>query len=220
MAIIETVFDITYLTLVIALGARLLALEDKGARLFGLMAVLLGAGDAFHLIPRIVSHWSPGGFAAHAAALSWGQFVTSITMTIFYLLYYVFYKRQTGKGTPAKDMLVYLLAGLRIVLIALPQNGWGTQPGSYSFGIIRNIPFAVLGVLLIAWSYQERRTEGMRHMAVLIFFSFLFYIPVVLWAQFVPVIGALMMPKTAAYLLLVMTGYRYFMEKYRRRSLA
>ena len=88
MAIVESLFDVTYLSLVIGLGIRLLLEKSKDAKLFGLMAILLGAGDAFHLLPRIVSHLNPKGFEGHSFALSWGQFITSITMTIFYVLYY------------------------------------------------------------------------------------------------------------------------------------
>lgn len=219
MALFESIFDISYLILVIGLGIRMLLLEEKGARLFGLMGVLLGAGDAFHLIPRVVSHLSEGGFAANALALSWGEFVTSITMTVFYLLYYFYYRMQTGKGTAAKNIAVYTLVGLRIALTLLPQNGWGTMPGNYTFAILRNIPFAVLGMLLIIWSWRDRETDGLRHMGMLIFFSFIFYAPVVLWARFIPVVGALMIPKTVAYLLLVVAGFRYYIREFRLASI-
>ena len=48
MAIFESLFDVTYLSLVIGLGVRLLLEKTKGAKLFGIMAILLGMGDAFH----------------------------------------------------------------------------------------------------------------------------------------------------------------------------
>lgn len=218
MALFESIFDLSYLILVIGFGIRLLMLEDKGAKLFGLMGVLLGAGDAFHLIPRVISHLSEGGFEANAWALSWGQFVTSITMTVFYLLFYFYYKKQTNKGTKLKDGLVYALVVLRIILVALPQNGWGIMPGNYTFSILRNVPFAILGILLIKWSWEERNREGLKHMATLIFFSFLFYVPVVLWAPFVPWVGAFMMPKTVAYLLLVYVGFKNYNKKFKKSS--
>ena len=37
--------------------------------------------------------------------------------------------------------------------------------------------------------------------------SFAFYIPVVLWADLVPAIGFLMMPKTCAYVWTVLIGF-------------
>lgn len=215
MAIFESIFDILYLSLVIGLGSRLLLEKKKGAKLFGSMAILLGLGDAFHLIPRIISHLSPLGFEGHSFALSWGQFVTSITMTFFYVFYYYFYRNQSGDRDNTKRIIVYVLAALRIGLVLLPQNGWGNVPGNYLFGIYRNIPFAILGALLIFWSYKERNKEGLNHMWLLILLSFLFYIPVVLWSEQFPLIGALMMPKTAAYLMIVVLGYKYFVGEFK-----
>ena len=56
-AIIETVFDIFYLVTVLTLGIRMIRSSKAGTqfRLFGLMAVVLGAGDSFHLVPRALA---------------------------------------------------------------------------------------------------------------------------------------------------------------------
>lgn len=53
-AIMETAFDVVYLVTVITLGVRMIAgcRGEEQFRLFGIMAVVLGAGDAFHLVPR------------------------------------------------------------------------------------------------------------------------------------------------------------------------
>ena len=57
-AIIETVFDIFYLVTVLTLGIRMIRGSKAGTqfRLFGLMAVVLGAGDSFHLVPPCPGH--------------------------------------------------------------------------------------------------------------------------------------------------------------------
>ena len=49
-AIAETVFDIIYLTLVITVGIQMILKShgNKQYKLFGIMAVTLGAGDTFH----------------------------------------------------------------------------------------------------------------------------------------------------------------------------
>ena len=219
MAIFESIFDLMYLALVIGLGIRLLIEKGKITKMFGIMAILLGFGDSFHLLPRIVSHLSPGGFEANAAFLSWGQFVTSITMTIFYVIFYHFYKNQSGDDDKRKMFAVYALAALRIVLILLPANNWGHMPGNYMFGIYRNIPFAILGGLLICWAYQRRDCPGFGRMWYLILISFLCYIPVVLWSDSFPIVGILMIPKTLAYLMIVVSGYRYFVGEFGKINL-
>lgn len=219
MQIFESIFDILYLGIVIALGIRLLFEKNKEAKLFGVMAMLLGIGDSFHLIPRVISHLSPGGFKAHAAALSWGQFITSITMTVFYVLYYIYYKNQSGDKSKVKDGLIYSLAIARILLVLMPQNNWGHVPGNYIFGIYRNIPFLLMGILLIYWSFKNRNIKALKNMDILIALSFIFYIPVVLFSQKYPVVGALMMPKTVAYLLIVYSGYKYFIDKFESKNI-
>ena len=53
-AIVETLFDAVYLATVVILGIVMI-LKSKGRkqyRLFGIMAVVLGLGDSFHLVPR------------------------------------------------------------------------------------------------------------------------------------------------------------------------
>ncbi len=214
MAVFESLFDILYIVFVVGLGIDLTLQKDRDARLFGIMAIVLGLGDSFHLMPRVISYWSVGGFESNAFMLSWGKAVTSITMTVFYLLYYYFFKRQSGENDKKKDYLMYFLFLSRIVLILMPQNNWGTLEGNYTFAIIRNIPFTIMGIALIVWTYKYRHINGLKYMASLITASFVFYAPVVLWAQSIPALGAFMLPKTIAYFLIVYVSYRRFMPKF------
>lgn len=90
-AIMETLFDIGYLGAVISIGLLMVLKsgDNKQFKLFGIMAVILGFGDAFHLIPRSYALLTTG-LEANAAALGIGKLITSITMTIFYvILYYI-----------------------------------------------------------------------------------------------------------------------------------
>ena len=197
-AIVETVFDIVYLCTVITLGLIMIR-AGRGHRqyvLFGIMAVTLGAGDAFHLVPRALALCTTG-LENYTFALGIGKFITSITMTIFYvLLYYVWRQRYQVRGKQGLTRVVYLLAALRIAPL--------------SWGIYRNIPFALLGLLIIVLFYQstkEHHDAAFRFMSLTIILSFGFYIPVVLWADTLPLIGMLMIPKTCAYVWTVWIGY-------------
>ena len=61
-AIVETLFDTVYLISVITIGI-LMVRKSKGNRqftMFGIMAVLLGSGDAFHLVPRAIALCTTG----------------------------------------------------------------------------------------------------------------------------------------------------------------
>ena len=211
-AIFETAFDIVYLVLVITLGIRMIR-GNAGRRqylLFGIMAVTLGCGDAFHLIPRAVALCTTG-LENYTAALGIGKLITSITMTVFYvLLYYVWRKRYHVEGRKGLTIAVYVLSAARVLLCMMPQNQWLTNKTPLAWGILRNIPFALLGLLIIVLFYhsaKEHSDRAFRWMWLTIVLSFGFYIPVVLWAEVNPLIGMLMIPKTCAYVWTVLIGY-------------
>lgn len=212
-AIMETGFDIVYLATVLTLGIKMLRQCGDRAqfRLFGAMAVVLGAGDAFHLVPRAVALCTTGP-ENYTMALGAGKWITSITMTVFYiLLYYVWRLRYQVQGHRGVTALVWVLAALRIGLCMMPQNRWLSADTPLSWGIWRNLPFAALGLVVIVLffrSAREHEDKAFRWMWLTIVLSFGFYIPVVLWADTVPVIGMLMIPKTCAYVWTVVIGWR------------
>lgn len=212
-AIVETVFDAVYLISVIAIGI-LMIVKSKGNReyrLFGIMAVVLGAGDSFHLVPRAVALCTTG-LENFTVPLGMGKFITSITMTIFYIiLYYVWRIRYKVEGRKNITIAVYVLSLLRIILCLFPQNKWLSASAPISWGMYRNIPFALLGLLIIVLFYKSAKETSdteFRYMWLTIVFSFGFYIPVVLWADAVPMIGMLMIPKTCAYVWTVLIGFQ------------
>ena len=49
---------------------------------------------------------------------------------------------------------------------------------------------------------------GLYRMAIAIFISFGYYLPVTIWSKKSPAIGALMMPKTCAYIWMIAMGLR------------
>lgn len=211
-AIVETLFDSVYLVTVITIGILMIRGSKGNAqfRLFGLMAVVLGAGDAFHLVPRALALCTTG-LESYTVPLGLGKWITSVTMTVFYvLLYYVWRQRYQIKGRNGLTAAVYGLAVARAVLCMMPQNRWLSADAPLVWGIYRNIPFALLGLLIIVLFYESAKEHGdraFRWMWLTIVLSFGFYIPVVLWADAVPLIGMLMIPKTCAYVWTVLIGY-------------
>ena len=102
-AIFETLFDIVYLITVIALGILMIWGNNnrKQYLLYEMMAVILGCGDAFHLVPRAVALCTTG-LENFTVQLGLGKWITSITMTIFYVvLYHIWRDRYQIKGYKA-----------------------------------------------------------------------------------------------------------------------
>ncbi len=183
--IAETMFDAVYLISVITIGILMIrgSKGDRQFRLFGWMAVVLGAGDSFHLVPRALALCTTG-LENYTFSLGIGKWITSVTMTIFYvLLYYVWRQRYKISGRGGVTAAVYGLAGVRI---------------------------ALLGLVVLVLFYRSAREQGdtaFRWMWLTIVLSFGFYIPVVLWADTLPLIGMLMIPKTCAYVWAILIGY-------------
>lgn len=203
-ALPESIFDICYLVFAIVSGILLLK-KSKGrkyVRIFGIMTLLLGCGDALHLVPRVLNYWTDGDYTA---ALGIGKLVTSITMTLFYILI-EYARRDRYKIAGEKGVLasVWILGIIRIALCCFPQNGWTSAEPSLLWGILRNIPFALLGILtVVLWLRSAKNDKPLKLMWLAITLSFLFYIPVVLFAQTMPMVGMLMLPKTCMYVWMI-----------------
>ncbi len=228
-AVFETLFDAVYLVTVVTLGMIMIRRSVKAAPaqgtsetapgishgnrqylLFGIMAVTLGAGDSFHLVPRALALCTTG-LESYTAALGIGKLITSVTMTAFYvLLYYVWRSRYQISRKKGLTAAVWALALLRVILCFMPQNQWTSPDAPLSWGIWRNIPFAILGGVIIVLFFRSACSSGDRQFRFLwltVVLSFGFYIPVVLFADSVPLIGMLMIPKTCAYVWTVLIGF-------------
>lgn len=200
----ETIFDIAYLIIAICIGIYLLVKsQNKGQKLMGIATLVLGLGDSFHLVPRILDYFVDKDFSM---ALGVGKLVTSTTMTIFYIcMYYIYLNTYEVKENRKVTISVWVLSILRIVLCLFPQNNWLTNNSPLSWGIIRNVPFVILGALIVVLYFKQRKeVKSFKNIWLFVTLSFLFYIPVVVGAGAVPMLGMFMLPKTICYILIVL----------------
>lgn len=216
-ALAETIFDVLYLCFAIVAGLTML-IKGKSplVKKAGLMAALLGFGDSFHLVPRAYALWTTG-LEANAVALGVGKFITSITMTIFYLiLYYIWRERYHIQGKKGLTITMWVLSVLRIALCLLPQNEWLVYRQPLLYGVLRNIPFAIMGILIIVLFAQQAKKANdrvFRFMPLAVALSFGFYLPVVLFSGIAPLVGMLMIPKTLAYVWIVLMGWKLYQQE-------
>ena len=77
-AVAETLFDVVYLVSVIAIGIRMIrgSRGDRQFLWFGWMAVVLGAGDSFHLVPRALALCTTG-LENYTVPLGLGKWIRS-----------------------------------------------------------------------------------------------------------------------------------------------
>lgn len=204
---IEIYFDLSYLIIATFIGVLFFI---RNQYIFSLMTFVLVFGDSFHLVPRICmlieylyrnisdKENEEVLYKKYHFFLILGKQVSSISMTIFYVVLYLGLSLNTNIYL---NISFYTLALVRIVFCLLKNNRWYAEIPSYKFAIIRNIPFVLMAILLlvilIAKSYIL--------LSIYIFLSFLFYIPVVLFTRINKKIAMLMLPKTLCYIGIIST---------------
>ena len=90
-------FDVIYLVLVIPIDFRMSQRSERGSQywFFGLIAVLLGGGDDFHMVPRMIFLWTMG-LKDYTVALSLGEWITS-------------FFRKVHSNPPSSKVVTYTL---------------------------------------------------------------------------------------------------------------
>lgn len=205
--IMEAVFCIFYMIVMSLMGYKIVstANNSKERLWFGIMAIVLVAGDAFHLVPRVLVAFNPAG--DYHMSLGLGKMITSITMTFFYMIMYYVYSMRYDYKNKSLEWTMLGLSVVRIALCLLPQNDW-TGENPVLWGIIRNIPFVIMGIIMVVLYYKKKDDKRFKWMWLAITLSYLFYLPVVLWSEVSPMIGMLMLPKTCMYIWAVAMGLK------------
>ncbi|HCX62403.1 MAG TPA: hypothetical protein DHU59_08200 [Clostridiales bacterium] len=198
----EVYFDVIYMSSALSIGIYLVTTGHSQVKfLTGITSLLLVGGDAFHLIPRIVAILTAQEHK-FVRAMGIGKLITSVTMTIFYiLLWEIGIMLFSPHISSIWKYIIYGLATIRILLCLFPQNRWLYEHPPVIWGIYRNIPFLMLGAaVMILFGSNAVSISVLSNMWLAIALSFAFYIPVVMWSGTNSKIGMLMLPKTCAYL--------------------
>lgn len=97
--IMEAIFCVFYLIFTTVIGIKIHKKSDnnKQIRLYGIMTLVLVFGDAFHLVPRIFAAINPSG--DYIVSLGIGKLITSVTMTFFYAILYLYMDGCNGIQT-------------------------------------------------------------------------------------------------------------------------
>ena len=209
--VMEAIFDAAYLLFDLVAAILFFTFSNGNVLfiLYGILTLTLCGGDAFHLVPRIIRavHGSSDKIKRH---LGIGLQVSSITMTVFYIMLMYIWKLTFPelKMPVIIETIIWISAIVRIVICIFPQNNWCTDEGNMKLSIIRNAVFAVTGVGVIILYIISGNTYGyhMTRMVAAIIISFGCYLPVTLFSKTKPKVGLLMIPKTCAYMWIIAMG--------------
>lgn len=95
-----------------------------------------------------------------------------------------------------------------IVICLLPQSNWCSEEGNPKLSLLQNTVFIVTGIGVIILYALSGNTYGyhMTRMVAAIIISFGCYLPVTLLSKKMPKVGLLMIPKTCAYIWIIVMG--------------
>ena len=209
--VMEAIFDAAYLIfdLVAAILFFIYSNGDMLFILYGILTLTLCGGDAFHLVPRIIRAVC-GSSDKIKKQLGIGLQISSITMTAFYIILMYIWKLTFPELTApvAVEAMILISAFIRMVICVLPQNNWCSDEGNMKLSVIRNAVFAVTGIgVIILYAISGNTNDlHMTRMVAAIIISFGCYIPVTLFSKTKPKVGLLMIPKTCAYIWIIVMG--------------
>lgn len=173
----ETLCDILYLLIMIALSVNLLLKdgfgnpESRTYHLAGFMVVILILGDSFRFIPRITSFFIKDSDNVELVQDK-GKIISLIVITLFYVFLWslgiIIFSAQISVFY---TILVYILAVIRIVLCLISQK----YSKDSLWDIYRNLPFVflvfVVGLLFFFYRYK---IFSLVYAWVAIYFSLIF----------------------------------------------
>jgi hypothetical protein len=205
---IEISFNLLYLivvwTMTVIMSVRLKEVTRENykiANLFRWAFFLLALGDTGHVGFRVAAY-ALGGLEQNSLLVGIGALATAVTVTFFYVvMLYIWKARFNGKF----GLLEYILLAsvpARLIVMAFPQNDWGSVDPPVFWGLFRNLFLIVLGVGVLYLYLRDSvkaKDRLFRWIGYCIFFSYLFYTPVILFSRSIPIIGMLMIPKTVMY---------------------
>lgn len=183
--------------------------------------VLLGLGDAGHVGFRVFAYLN-GGLEQHTTLVGIGALATAITVTIFYMVMLDAWRVRYGRALGRFGWTLMAVGVLRLGLMMPAVNQWTNLVPPMPWGIVRNIPLMIQG-LGLAWLLFRDSGKAVDHpfraIAWMIVVSYACYIPVILFAARVPLLGMLMIPKTCAYLAVAFIAYgALFTGKHRKKA--
>jgi hypothetical protein len=219
MEISFNVLYLIYFCVIIILMSKNMKMVDKDekptAKRILLAFLALFIGDLGHVGARLITFFS-GGIESNYSILGIGTIFEMIGLVFLFMIYTDAWRLHFNH---TKNLLFYILIGIGfvgLIIFMFPQNQWTAQYPPYEWLIIRNIPWTIQGVALSFLLYKDAKAANDKkiiRIGIYIFISYFFYLPVVLFGGFVPMIGMIMIMGTIVYMLWQYTSYSRFFKR-------
>jgi len=213
----EIIFNITYLGtiwfLVIKMQLKKKHVDENNKKIALLLFggfLLLAIGDTGHVGFRVLAY-GLGGLSKNSLLVGLGALATAITITFLYMIILEIWRIRFQYKRGIIYLLLMTAGVIRLIIFLHPANNWGSHIPPKDWSLYRNLPLMIQGIgvaiLLLKDGFISKDTL-MKNFSYMIFLSYFFYTPVVLFVQDYPILGTLMIPKTLAYIAMAIIAYK------------
>lgn len=134
---------------------------------FGSFALTLALADGIYLLPRMYALLTTG-IEENLNIIGWGRMGHAILVTILFLMFYDIYTSRYSKNKNQKlNKTLFTLGIIRIIISILPGNGYFVLDPSPFFALLRFIPLAIMGFLLIIAIYYHSKKYKDRNFKII-----------------------------------------------------
>ena len=215
MQITFSIIYLIYISLIIIFMSNNLKNVNKDeviqAKNIRLAFICLLIGDLGHVGIRLITLLSDSDYGIFGI----GVLLEMIGLIFLFIFYTNAWRIHFDKPNSLffKTLIGTGLVGL--IIFAFPQNQWNSEPISYEWLIIRNIPWLLQGLILAILIIRDAKVANDRllvRIGILILISYFFYMPVILFASIEPMLGILMIPGNIIYMLWQYFSYKRFFK--------
>ena len=196
----EPVVILCYLAMFIFVSLFVWRQQGKGAATLGAALFVLLAGEAFRLIPRIVTAITPKSPLPAGDGI--GRIVSYFATAVFFLILEVYRQQRAGKADSVKGRMESAIIALFFCILAVSFvrfNDWIDVDGGYFWLLVRGVLLAAMGMVeAILWAQTAGDTPALRRLPLAMGLVFVFWLPFTVLEPLMPEISTLMIFRTAA----------------------
>ena len=196
----EPIVILIYLAMFLFISLFVWRQSGKGAVTLAVAFFILLAGEAYRLIPRIVTSITPKSPLPDGEGI--GRIISFFSLAVFFLVLELFRQQRFGKsGDKAggrMESAVMILFGLMVAVGFVRFNRWIEGDGGYFWLAIRSFLLAAMGMLeAFLWYRASKEDPAFRHIPLIMGLFFVFWLPFAILEPLMPELSVLMIPRTA-----------------------
>ena len=196
---IEPIAIVLYLAMFLFVSLFVWRQKGKGAAILAMAFFVLLAGEAYRLVPHIVTAITPRSPLPGGDGI--GRIVSYFATGLFFLMLELFRQQRFGRaesrGDRRMESTVMILFGCIIAVGFVRFNDWIGGNGGYFWLLVRSVLMAAMGMLeALLWARCAKDDLSFRRLPLVMGLLFICWIPYTVLEPMMPELRLLMIPRT------------------------